>query len=69
MRLSLFRITPAGVPTICRGWAAALDEDSHWNAPGHPVLYFGTRASVTPLEMVHYLTTPRQGPRGFLMMM
>lgn len=64
--MQLYRIAHKRHIDDLSGMGKSYERGGRWNAPGHPVLYFGTSASVAMLEMGNYMPTPRMVPRDFV---
>ena len=63
--MRLYRIAPERFLANLSGRGASYHDGARWNDPGHPVLYFGTSASVAMLEMGNYIPDPRLVPKDF----
>ncbi|MGP9766244.1 RES family NAD+ phosphorylase [Halomonas sp. AOP13-D3-9] len=63
--MKLYRIAPERYMNNLSGLGASYRDGARWNAPGNPVVYFGTSASVAMLELGNYLPSPRLLPANY----
>ena len=65
--MNLYRIAPERFISNLSGHGGSYRDGARWNNAGHPVLYFGTSASVAMLEMGNYIPNPRLIPKDYLL--
>lgn len=63
----LYRIAPERFIGDLSGQGGSYRDGARWNDAGHPVLYFGTSASVAMLEMGNYIPNPRLIPKDYVL--
>ncbi|MEL7983111.1 RES domain-containing protein [Vreelandella titanicae] len=65
--MNLYRIAPERFISNFSGHGGSYRDGARWNEAGHPVLYFGTSASVAMLEMGNYIPNPRLVPKDYML--
>lgn len=63
----LYRIAPERFIADLTGQGASYRDGARWNDAGHPVLYFGTSASVAMLEVGNYIPKPSLIPKDYVL--